>query len=393
MVTGGQHFGTAPLLPTGYVSGLQPLVVTCLSLFAGASAAVTGEIYRATAPECGTVAEAWPTPQAEAQLEAQAVWAVPEARQARTRVLLAPPSVARSNLQRLWQGPNRSFAHAITLLLLLLLLLLHGKLPLLTTIILIISNASFAHAPTTRHTRSRLHIHLLSSTSTLGSASTTPSAPSASPQTLHTNIASSRAKLSPSLFTQKSKSSAALRYLSFRVTITIAITITAIAVCFCGISHFTTIAHQTSLVTCSHNSALPASSAIFYLVPARASTITATLSTHSSLARSIHRPLTCFFPFHSSYTSRLDYSTSSGSSPDLEPPPRNPRRLQQLRYQTAFAPTRSSSLYSADESDPDDDASPTTIRLGVAALDMAQPLAIQPVSPPSSPEIKAWRTR
>ncbi|OAQ99990.1 hypothetical protein LLEC1_01838 [Akanthomyces lecanii] len=92
-----------------------------------------------------------------------------------------------------------------------------------------------------------------------------------------------------------------------------------------------------------------------------------------------------------SYTSRLDYSTSSASSPDLKPPPRNPRRLQQLRYQTAFAPTRSSSLYSADDSDPDDDASPTTIRLGVAALDMAQPLAIQPVSPPSSPEIKAWR--
>lgn len=281
------------------------------------------------------------------------------------------------------------------LVLLLLLLPLHGKLPLPRAIILITSNASFARAPTTRHTRSRLHIHLLSSASTLASTSTIPSAPLASPQTLHTNIASSRAKLSPSLFTQKSKSSAALRYLSFRVTIAITITITAVAVavCFCGRSQFPFIAHKISIITCDHTPALlPISSGIFCLVPTRASTITATLPTHSSLARSIHRPLTCFFLIHSSYTSRLDYSTSSGSSPDLEPPPRNPRRLQQLRYQTAFAPTRSSSLYSADESDPDDDASPTTIRMGAAALDMAQPLAIQPVSPPSSPEIKAWRT-
>ncbi|KAM3460742.1 hypothetical protein BB8028_0002g15180 [Beauveria bassiana] len=92
------------------------------------------------------------------------------------------------------------------------------------------------------------------------------------------------------------------------------------------------------------------------------------------------------------YTSRLDYSSSSASSPELKPPPRNPRRLQQLRYQTVFAPTHSSSVYSADDSDPDDDASPTTIRRGAAALEMAQPLAIEPVSPPSSPDITAWRT-
>ncbi|KAJ6788039.1 hypothetical protein PWT90_09791 [Aphanocladium album] len=93
-----------------------------------------------------------------------------------------------------------------------------------------------------------------------------------------------------------------------------------------------------------------------------------------------------------SYTSHLDYSSSSASSPDLKPPPRNPRRLQDLRYNTAFAPTRSSSRYSADDSDPDDDASPTTIRRGAAALDMAQPLALEPVSPPSSPEFTACRT-
>ncbi|KAM3513037.1 hypothetical protein MY11210_003342 [Beauveria gryllotalpidicola] len=92
------------------------------------------------------------------------------------------------------------------------------------------------------------------------------------------------------------------------------------------------------------------------------------------------------------YSSRLDYSTSSATSPELKPPPRNPRRLQQLRYQTVFAPTRSSSVYSADDSDPDDDALPTTIRRGAAALDMAQPLAIEPVSPPSSPDIAAWPT-
>ncbi|KAM3510424.1 hypothetical protein MY10362_000048 [Beauveria mimosiformis] len=92
------------------------------------------------------------------------------------------------------------------------------------------------------------------------------------------------------------------------------------------------------------------------------------------------------------YSSRFDYSSSSASSPELKPPPRNPRRLQQLRHQTVFAPTRSSSVYSADDSDPGDDASPTTICRGAAALDMAQPLTIEPVSPPSSPDIAAWRT-
>ncbi|KAM3445789.1 hypothetical protein NHJ13734_000242 [Beauveria thailandica] len=92
------------------------------------------------------------------------------------------------------------------------------------------------------------------------------------------------------------------------------------------------------------------------------------------------------------YSSRFDYSSSSASSPELKPPPRNPRRLQQLRHQTVFAPTRSSSVYSADDSDPDDDASPTTICRGAAALNMAQPLAMEPVSPPSSPDIAAWRT-
>ncbi|ATY59167.1 hypothetical protein A9K55_002880 [Cordyceps militaris] len=92
-----------------------------------------------------------------------------------------------------------------------------------------------------------------------------------------------------------------------------------------------------------------------------------------------------------SYTSRRAYPTSPPSSPDLKPPPRNPRRLQQRRYQTAPVRSRTSSLYSADDSDPGHDASSSTIRRGPDALAMAQPLAVEPVSPPSSPEIAAWR--
>ncbi|OAA59341.1 hypothetical protein ISF_06276 [Cordyceps fumosorosea ARSEF 2679] len=96
-------------------------------------------------------------------------------------------------------------------------------------------------------------------------------------------------------------------------------------------------------------------------------------------------------PQNSSYSSPLDHPISPPSSPELKPPPRNPRRLQQLRYHTAVAPARSSSRYSLDDSSDPDDASPTTIRHGSGALAMAPSLAIQPVSPPSSPEIASWR--